>query len=95
MSRLSLWSGALQTLRGSCLQDCEPGLTDFGCSEVPAPIALYDSIEACCAILAQLWVTPAYCITQSAGDFSYGWAVDYENKKYSEFIFFYYYVFIG
>jgi len=63
---------------GSCLQECEPG--PFGCAIVPPPIALYDTIEACCAV-GQSWVNFDYCTSRSVGEYSNGWVVDYKHEK--------------
>merc|ERR1719253_755589 len=63
---------------GSCQRDCEPG--PFGCALVPPPVALYDSIEACCSV-GQGWVDYRYCTSRSVGNYSNGWVVDYANEK--------------
>ena len=67
---------------GSCLQDCEPE-SEFGCAQVPPPVTLYDSIEACCT-LGQTWVDISYCTSRSMNGFTDGWVVDYTNGKCGE-----------
>ena len=65
----------------SCLQDCEPG--SFGCAVVPPPVALYDSIDACCSV-GMGWVDYRYCTSRSIGNYTDGWVVDFLNEKCSE-----------
>jgi len=67
---------------GSCLRDCEPG-QGFGCESVPPPIAVYESVEACCS-QGQSWVDPKYCISRSNGVYSNGWVVNYGDEKCGE-----------
>merc|ERR1712194_418483 len=62
----------------SCLKDCEPG--PFGCMPVPPPVALYDSIDACCST-AMWWVDHSYCTSRSVGNYTDGWVVDFQNEK--------------
>ena len=66
---------------GSCLKDCEPG--PLGCASVPPPIALYETIEACCA-MTQNWVDTKYCLSRSNGTYSDGWVVSYDDEKCGE-----------
>ena len=66
----------------SCLKDCEPG--PFGCMLVPPPVALYDSIAACCSV-SMWWVDYSYCTSRSVGNYTNGWTVDFQNEKCSEF----------
>ena len=63
---------------GSCLKDCEPG--PFGCASVPPPIAVYETVEACCD-MAQNWVDTKYCLSRSNGTYSDGWVVSYDDEK--------------
>ena len=65
----------------SCLQDCEPG--PFGCAVVPPPVALYDSIDACCS-MGMGWVDYRYCTSRSTGSYTDGWVVDFLNDKCSK-----------
>ena len=64
---------------GSCLQECEPGASDCT-SAVPPPIALYDSIDACCSE-GQWWVEYKYCTSRSVGEYSGEWIVDFNQEK--------------
>ena len=73
----------------SCLKDCEPG--PFGCMRVPPPVALYDSIEACCSV-GMWWIDYSYCTSRSVGNYTNGWTVDFPNEKCSEFCYVWYYV---
>ena len=66
---------------GACLQDCEPG--PFGCALVPPPVALYNSIDACCSV-GQGWVDYKYCTSRSVGNYSDGWIVDYTDERCGE-----------
>ena len=67
---------------GRCLRDCDP--TPDGCSPfAPPPIALYDSIDACC-VVGQGWVDYRFCTSRSIGKYSDGWVVDFQNEKCGE-----------
>ena len=65
----------------SCLQDCDPG--SVGCAMVPPSVALYDSIDTCCSV-GIWWVDYRYCTSRSAGNYTNGWVVDFQNDKCSE-----------
>ena len=64
------------------MKDWEPG--SFGCMIVPLPVALRDSIEACCSV-GMWWVDYGYCTSRSVGNYTNGWTVDFKNEKCSEF----------
>ena len=61
--------------RGSCMLDCEPG---------PFAHPRYDSIHTCCTE-DQWWVEYKYCASRSAGNYSDGWVVNFQNEKCGEF----------
>ena len=63
---------------GSCLKDCAPGSIAYGCAQVPPPVALYDTIDACCEV-GQPWVDRAFCLSRSDDDYSDGWTIDYSR----------------
>ena len=66
---------------GACLRDCEQG--PVGCALVPPPVALYESVDACCSV-GQSWVDYQYCTSRSVGNYSDGWIVDYTDERCGE-----------